>query len=173
MLIEQPDEQETQWILFQVGIFDIEAKNFNISKIKLNTSVTPRQMFVNVTVKEDLASIIAKSIVDPKIIPNRSYTTGEPIAHTFLGHVYNVFNEFGVVFNKNMSALICDYKKVEYSRLGSFQDANPLTQILFNMKEGKLFNDITVEHKAVIYGLLHNHEKITLKQWVENERNKY
>src|SRR3954453_18413187 len=67
-------------------------------------------MFLNVTVKQELASLIAKSIVNPRVLPNKSYVTGEPIAHTFLGHLYEVFNRDGVQFNRDMPALFKEFK---------------------------------------------------------------
>ncbi|PKC61693.1 hypothetical protein RhiirA1_539001 [Rhizophagus irregularis] len=78
-----PSQLTTNWILFQVGIF--VTSTFN----------SPNQfIFLNVTVKDDLASLIVESIINPRFQANCNYVVGEQfIAHTFLGHIYQVFNK--------------------------------------------------------------------------------
>ncbi|CAG8722958.1 7926_t:CDS:2, partial [Racocetra fulgida] len=81
-----------RWILFQVGIFDEEVLKHDISTITTAFNSPNQYIFLNVTVKEDLAQLVAEAIASDKVLPNRNYVVGDFVAHTFLGHVYQVAN---------------------------------------------------------------------------------
>ena len=111
-----PYHQATNWILFQVGIFDVETIHFDISTVTSTFNSSNQFIFLNVTVKEDLASLIVNSIINPRLPVNRNYVVGEFIAHTFLGHVYQVFNK-GIQFNTNLPADISEFDTSNQLRL--------------------------------------------------------
>jgi len=166
-----PSKQATNWILFQVGIFDIETIHFDISTVT-STFNSPNQfIFLNVTVKEDLASLTVDSIMNPKLQPNRNYVVGEFIAHTFLGHVHQVFNK-GIQFNKDQPADISEFDTSNKLRLSGIISARPLPQIIFpncNLQINKLAMELSLQYEANIYKILSNHKRISLKQWVYNK----
>lgn len=86
------DPESMKWILFQVGIFDEEILKNDISTITTAFNSPNQYIFLNVTVKEDLAMLIAETISSDKVLPNRNYVIGDFVAHTFLGHAYQVAN---------------------------------------------------------------------------------
>jgi hypothetical protein len=79
-----------RWILFQVGIFDEEVLKHDMSTITTAFNSPKQYIFLNITVKEDLAQLVAESIVSREIELDRNYVVGDFVAHTFLGHVYQV-----------------------------------------------------------------------------------
>jgi hypothetical protein len=81
-----------RWILFQVGIFDEEVLKHDISTITTAFNSPSQYIFINITVKEDLAQLVVEAIVSKEIELNRNYVVGDFVAHTFLGHVYQVAN---------------------------------------------------------------------------------
>jgi hypothetical protein len=166
-----PSHQATNWLLFQVGIFDIETIHFDISTVT-STFNSPNQfIFLNVTVKEDLASLIVDSIINPKLQPNRNYVVGEFVAHTFLGHVHQVFNK-GIQFNTDLPADISEFDTSNQLRLSGIISARPLPQIIFpnyNLHINKLAMELSLQYGANIYKILSDHKKVSLKQWVYNK----
>ncbi|CAB4436259.1 unnamed protein product [Rhizophagus irregularis] len=165
-----PTQLTTNWILFQVGIFDIETIQFDISTVT-STFNSPNQfIFLNVTVKDDLASLIVESITNPNLQTNRNYVVGEFIAHTFLGHIYQVFNK-GVQLNTNLPADISEFDTSNQLRLSGIISARPLPQIIFpnyNLHINKLAMELSLQYGANIYKILSDHKRISLKQWVYN-----
>ena len=123
-------EHKTNWVLFQVGIFDTETISFDVSKVTSSFNSPNQFIFLNVTVREDLASLITESIINPKLQPNRNYVVGEFIAHTFLGHIYQVFNR-GVQYDMNLPANISEFEITNQLRLSGILSARPLPQIIF------------------------------------------
>jgi hypothetical protein len=87
---DQPDSM--RWILFQVGIFDEEILRNDISTITTAFNSPNQYIFLNITVKEDLSQLVVESIVSKEIEHDRNYVVGEFVAHTFLGHAYQVAN---------------------------------------------------------------------------------
>ncbi|GES77178.1 hypothetical protein GLOIN_2v1800921 [Rhizophagus clarus] len=165
-----PSNLTTNWILFQVGIFDSETIQYDISTVT-STFNSPNQfIFLNVTVKDDLASIIVESITNPRLQANRNYVVGEFIAHTFLGHIYQVFNK-GVQLNTNLPADISEFDTSNQLRLSGIISARPLPQIIFpnyNLQINKLAMELSLQYGASVYKILSNHKRISLKQWVYN-----
>jgi len=166
-----PSKLTTNWILFQVGIFDIETTHFDISTVTSSFNSPNQFIFLNVTVKDDLASLIVESIINPGLQTNRNYVVGEFIAHTFLGHIYQVFNK-GVQLNTNLPADISEFDTSNQLRLSGIISARPLPQILFpnynNSHINKLAMELSLQYGANIYKILSNHKRISLKQWVYN-----
>ncbi|RIA83409.1 hypothetical protein C1645_786445 [Glomus cerebriforme] len=164
-------QHTTNWILFQVGIFDIETIQSDISTVT-STFNSPNQfIFLNVTVKDDLASLIVESIINPKLQTNRNYVVGEFIAHTFLGHIYQVFKK-GVQLNTNLPADISEFDTSNQLRLSGIISARPLPQIIFpnyNLHINKLAMELSLQYGASIYKILLDHKRVTLKQWVYNK----
>ncbi|CAG8562491.1 189_t:CDS:2, partial [Funneliformis mosseae] len=80
----------TRWILFQVGIFDEEILKNDISTVTTAFNSPNQFIFLNITVKEDLAQLIVETIVSREIQLDRNYVVGDFVAHTYLGHVYQV-----------------------------------------------------------------------------------
>lgn len=80
------------WILFQIGIFDEEILKYDVSTITTAFNCPNQYIFLNVTVKEDLAQLVVEVITSRKIQHDRNYVVGDFIAHTFLGHAYQVAN---------------------------------------------------------------------------------
>ncbi|RGB24771.1 hypothetical protein C1646_676108 [Rhizophagus diaphanus] len=165
-----PTQLTTNWILFQVGIFDTETIQFDISTVT-STFNSPNQfIFLNVTVKDDLASLIVESIINPNLQTNRNYVVGEFIAHTFLGHIYQVFNK-GIQLNTNLPADISEFDTSNQLRLSGIISARPLPQIIFpnyNLHINKLAMELSLQYGANIYKILSDHKRISLKQWVYN-----
>lgn len=81
-----------RWILFQTGIFDEDILKYDVSTITTAFNCPHQYIFLNVTVKEDLAQLVVEVITSNKVQPNRNYVVGGFIAHTFLGHAYQVAN---------------------------------------------------------------------------------
>lgn len=81
------------WILFQVGIFDEEILKYDVSTITTAFNCPNQYIFLNVTVKEDLAQLVVEVMTSTKVQADRNYVVGGFIAHTFLGHVYQVAND--------------------------------------------------------------------------------
>jgi hypothetical protein len=81
-----------RWILFQTGIFDDDVLRYDVSAITTAFNCPNQYIFLNVTVKEDLAQLVAEVITSKKVQPYRNYVVGGFIAHTFLGHAYQVAN---------------------------------------------------------------------------------
>ncbi|RIA98875.1 hypothetical protein C1645_748662, partial [Glomus cerebriforme] len=164
-------QHATNWILFQVGIFDIETIQFDISTVT-STFNSPNQfIFLNVTVKDDLASLIVESIINPKLQTNRNYVVGEFIAHTFLGHIYQVFNK-GIQLNTDLPADIIEFDTSNQLRLSGIISAHPLPQIIFpdyNLHINKLAMELSLQYGASIYKILLDHKRVTLKQWAYNK----
>jgi len=161
-------ENKTNWILFQVGIFDAETISFDVSTVTSSFNSPNQFIFLNVTVKEDLASLISESIINPKLQPNRNYVVGEFIAHTFLGHIYQVFNR-GVQYDLNLPANINEFETTNQLRLSGILSARPLPQIIFpnyNLHVNKLSMEISLQYGASIYRIFSDHRRISLKQWV-------
>ncbi|CAI2191135.1 17880_t:CDS:2 [Funneliformis geosporum] len=163
---ESPDKMN--WVLFQVGIFDIESIHFDISTVTSSFNSPNQFIFLNVTVKEDLALLISESIINTNLEPNRNYVVGEFIAHTFLGHIYQVFNK-GVQYDLNLPASINEFETTNQLRLSGIISARPLPQIIFpnhNLNVNKLSMEISLQYGASIYRILSGHRRITLKEWV-------
>jgi hypothetical protein len=96
------------WILFQIGIFDEEILKYDVSTITTAFNCPNQYIFLNVTVKEDLAQLVVEAITSIKIQLDRNYVVGDFIAHTFLGHAYQVANngKNQVMFYKNKKILL-------------------------------------------------------------------
>ncbi|CAG8527103.1 1125_t:CDS:2, partial [Scutellospora calospora] len=113
-----------RWILFQVGIFDEEVLKHDISTITTAFNSPNQYIFLNVTVKEDLAQLVAEAIASDKVLPNRNYVVGDFVAHTFLGHVYQVANN-GMQLDSSMPADISEFETTNQLRLsGITRDRN-------------------------------------------------
>lgn len=97
------------WILFQIGIFDEEILKYDVSTITTAFNCPNQYIFLNVTVKEDLAQLVVEAITSKKIQLDRNYVVGDFIAHTFLGHAYQVANngkKFTICFTKKKFFLL-------------------------------------------------------------------
>ncbi|CAG8730550.1 12081_t:CDS:2, partial [Gigaspora margarita] len=156
-----------RWILFQVGIFDEEVLKHDISTITTAFNSPNQYIFLNVTVKEELAQLIAESISSDKVLPNRNYVVGDFVAHTFLGHVYQVANN-GMQLDNSMPADISEFETTNQLRLSGIVSARPLPRILYpgcSIFFHKLGIEISFQHDATIYRLLKNHKRTPLKDW--------
>ncbi|CAG8544878.1 21627_t:CDS:2 [Dentiscutata erythropus] len=111
-----------RWILFQVGIFDEEVLKHDISTITTAFNSPNQYIFLNVTVKEELAQLVAESIASDKVLPNRNYVVGDFVAHTFLGHVYQVANN-GMQLDNTMPADISEFETTNQLRLSGIVSA--------------------------------------------------
>ncbi|CAG8708301.1 21054_t:CDS:2, partial [Cetraspora pellucida] len=157
-----------RWILFQVGIFDEEVLKHDISTITTAFNSPKQFIFLNVTVKEDLAQLVAESIASDKVLPNRNYVVGDFVAHTFLGHVYQVANN-GMQLDNSMPADISEFETTNQLRLSGIVSARPLPRILYpgcSIFFHKLGIEISFQHDATIYRLLKHHKRTPLKDWI-------
>ncbi|CAG8645991.1 4766_t:CDS:2, partial [Diversispora eburnea] len=122
--------ESMNWILFQVGIFDEEILKNDISTITTAFNSPSQYIFLNVTVKEDLAMLVAETITSEKVLPNRNYVIGDFVAHTFLQHAYQVANN-GMQLDSNMPADISEFETTNQLRLSGIVSARPLPRILY------------------------------------------
>ncbi|CAI2182708.1 20023_t:CDS:2 [Funneliformis geosporum] len=159
------------WILFQVGIFEEEILKHDISTITTAFNSPNQYIFLNVTIKEDLAQLVVESMISRTIQLNRNYVVGDFIAHTFLGHVYQVANN-GMKYNHKMPASITEFETSNQLRLAGIVSARPLPRILYpgcSIFLQKLGIEVSFQHDATIYKILRHHQQITLKQWFLNK----
>ncbi|CAG8600190.1 38332_t:CDS:2 [Gigaspora margarita] len=162
-----PFADKMQWILFQVGLFSDEILKYDISTVTTAFNSPNQFIFINVSVKIDFAQIIAESIVTPKVIPNCNYVVGEFVSHTFLGHIYKVFNQ-GIPFERSMPAEITEFETTNQLRISGIISARPIPKILYPDCDSyihKIGIEISFQHGATIYKILTNHEQVTLRQW--------
>ncbi|CAG8502943.1 8142_t:CDS:10 [Diversispora eburnea] len=159
---------EMKWILFQVGLFAENILNNDISTITTAFNSPSQYIFVNVSVKSDFAKIIAETIINKKVLPDRNYVVGEFVSHTFLGHVYKVFND-GLEFDDMMNYKITDYETTNQLRINGIISPQPMPRILYPSCDSymqKLCIEISFQFEAVIYKILENsHRQETLKDW--------
>ncbi|PKY45604.1 hypothetical protein RhiirA4_542729 [Rhizophagus irregularis] len=156
------------WILFQIGIFDEEILKYDVSTITTAFNCPNQYIFLNVTVKEDLAQLVVEAITSKKIQLDRNYVVGDFIAHTFLGHAYQVANN-GAKFDSKMPATLSEFEITNQLRLTGIVSAQPLPQILYpdsSIYFQKLGIEISFQHAAIIYKILRHHRQITLKEWI-------
>ncbi|CAB4377042.1 hypothetical protein RhiirA5_497997 [Rhizophagus irregularis] len=164
----QPDGM--RWILFQVGIFDEEVLKHDISTITTAFNSPSQYIFINITVKEDLAQLVVEAIVSKEIELNRNYVVGDFVAHTFLGHVYQVANN-GAPLNLHMPADISEFEINNQLRLSGIVSARPLPRILYpgcSIFLHKLGIEVSFQHDAAIYKILKYHRRTSLKEWFRN-----
>ncbi|GBC05616.1 hypothetical protein RclHR1_06310012 [Rhizophagus clarus] len=156
------------WILFQIGIFDEDILKYDVSTITTAFNCPNQYIFLNVTVKEDLAQLTVEAITSRKIQHDRNYVVGDFIAHTFLGHAYQVANN-GAKFDSKMPATLSEFEITNQLRLTGIVSAQPLPQILYpdcSIYFQKLGIEISFQHAATIYKILRHHRQITLKEWI-------
>ncbi|CAG8519284.1 15998_t:CDS:2 [Acaulospora colombiana] len=159
-----------KWVLLQVGIFDEEILKHDISTITTAFNSPNQYIFLNVTVREDLAQLVGEVIVSNRIIPNRNYVVGDFVAHTFLGHAYQAANK-GVEWDFGMPADISEFETNNQLRLSGIVSARPLPKILYpgcSMFFHRLGIEVSFQHDAIIYKLLRHHRRISLKDWIRN-----
>ncbi|CAG8694445.1 10820_t:CDS:2, partial [Acaulospora morrowiae] len=132
-----------QWILFQVGIFDDEVLKHDISTVTTAFNSPNQFIFINVSVKSDFADIVAATIVNKRARPNRNYVVGEFVSHAFLGHVYKVINQ-DLEYDSTMPCEITEFETTNQLRI----------------------SEISFQHGAIIYKMLANHRRVTLREWV-------
>ncbi|POG62022.1 hypothetical protein GLOIN_2v1699732 [Rhizophagus irregularis DAOM 181602=DAOM 197198] len=159
-----------RWILFQVGIFDEEVLKHDISTITTAFNSPSQYIFINITVKEDLAQLVVEAIVSKEIELNRNYVVGDFVAHTFLGHVYQVANN-GAPLNLHMPADISEFEINNQLRLSGIVSARPLPRILYpgcSIFLHKLGIEVSFQHDAAIYKILKYHRRTSLKEWFRN-----
>ncbi|CAG8678615.1 1909_t:CDS:2, partial [Acaulospora morrowiae] len=167
--------ERTQWILFQVGIFADEILKNDVSAVTTAFHSPKQFIFINVSVKSDFSKMIAEVIVNRRIHLNRNYVVGEFVSHTFLGHVYKVFNH-GVAYDGSLPCEISEFEMSNLLRLSGIITSKPIPHILYpdwDIYVCKLSMEISLQHEAIIYKLLNNHQKITLRHWISqitNER---
>ncbi|CAG8723899.1 14177_t:CDS:2, partial [Rhizophagus irregularis] len=103
--------------------------------------------FLNVTVKDDLASLIVESIINPRLQANRNYVVGEQfIAHTFLGHIYQK------PYRESVERPTMNDKTVE-SNIGmdiSYSHRNPLQTAIQN-ELAPPCNDTPLDIRQIYY----------------------
>ncbi|RHZ69734.1 hypothetical protein Glove_279g20 [Diversispora epigaea] len=168
------NHESMDWILFQVGIFDEEILKNDISTITTAFNSPSQYIFLNVTVKEDLAMLVAETITSKRVLPNRNYVIGDFVAHTFLQHAYQVANN-GLQLDFNMPADISEFETTNQLRLSGIVSARPLPRILYpgcSIFFHKLGIEISFQHDAIIYKLLSHHKRISLKSWVQKNHSR-
>ncbi|RIA82116.1 hypothetical protein C1645_788976 [Glomus cerebriforme] len=159
-----------RWILFQVGIFDEETLKHDISTITTAFNSPNQYIFLNITVKEDLAQLVVEVIVSKEVELNRNYVVGDFVAHTFLGHVYQVANN-GVSLDLHMPADITEFEINNQLRLSGIVSARPLPRILYPRCSIFIYNlgiEVSFQHDAAIYKILRYHSRISFKEWIHN-----
>ncbi|CAJ0834632.1 253_t:CDS:2 [Entrophospora sp. SA101] len=124
----QPDHM--YWILFQVGIFDEEILRHDVSTITTAFNNPKQSIFLNITVKDELAQLVVEAIISKKLLADRNYVIGDFVSHTYLGHVYQVVNH-GALFDENMPAEIGEFETSNKLRLSGIVSARPLPRILY------------------------------------------
>ncbi|CAH1763552.1 7763_t:CDS:2 [Entrophospora sp. SA101] len=161
----QPDHM--YWILFQVGIFDEEILRHDVSTITTAFNNPKQSIFLNITVKDELAQLVVEAIISKKLLADRNYVIGDFVSHTYLGHVYQVVNH-GALFDENMPAEIGEFETSNKLRLSGIVSARPLPRILYpgcSIFFHNLGIEISFQHEAIIYKLLNHHKRIPLKDW--------
>ncbi|CAG8637101.1 10184_t:CDS:2 [Cetraspora pellucida] len=156
-----PFADKMQWILFQVGLFSDEILKYDISTVTTAFNSPNQFIFINVSVKIDFAKIVAESVVTPKVKPNCNYVVGEFVSHTFLGHIYKVFNQ-GILFETSMPAEITEFETTNQLRISGIISARPIPKILYPDCDSyihKIGIEISFQHGATIYKILTNHEQ--------------
>ncbi|CAG8542815.1 6022_t:CDS:2 [Acaulospora morrowiae] len=157
------------WVLFQVGIFADEILKNDVSTVTTAFHSPKQFIFINVSVKSDFAQIIANVIVSNKIKLNKNYVVGEFVSHTFLGHIYNVFNQ-GHGYNSRVPCELSEFEMSNLLRLSGIVSSRLLPRIIYpncNVYVWKLCMEVSLQHEAIIYKLLANdHRQITLRDWV-------
>ncbi|CAI2169405.1 19180_t:CDS:2 [Funneliformis geosporum] len=167
--------EATRWILFQVGIFDEEILKNDISTVTTAFNSPNQFIFLNITVKEDLAQLIVESIMSREIELDRNYVVGDFVAHTFLGHVYQVATN-GVRLNLSMPAELSEFEITNALRLSGIVSARPLPRILYpgcSLFFYKLGIEVSFQHDAAIYKILKHHRRTTFKEWIHNKFNDF
>ncbi|CAG8535207.1 3301_t:CDS:2 [Acaulospora colombiana] len=158
---------KTQWILFQVRIFDDEILKHDISTVTTAFNSPNQYIFINVSLKSDFAEIVANTIVTKKAQPNRNYVVGEFVSLTFLGHIYRVINH-GLEYNSKILCEITEFETTNQLRISGLISARPIPRILYPNCDSyvyKLGIEVSFQYGAIIYNML-NHRRVTLRDWV-------
>ncbi|CAG8484729.1 2879_t:CDS:2, partial [Scutellospora calospora] len=156
-----PFNDKMQWVLFQVGLFSDDILKYDISTVTTAFNSPNQFIFINVSVKTDFAKIIAESIVTPKVKPNCNYVVGEFVSHTFLSHLYKVYNQ-GIPFERSMPAEITEFETTNQLRISGIISARPIPKILYPDCDSyihKIGIEISFQHGATIYKILTNHKQ--------------
>ncbi|CAG8578657.1 12099_t:CDS:2 [Acaulospora colombiana] len=170
-----PRTDKMQWILFQVGIFADEVLRNDISAVTTAFHNPKQFIFINISVKSDLAQIIAHVAVSKKVELNRNYVVGEFVSHTFLEHIYKVLNH-GHDYDSKLPCGISEFEMNNSLRLSGTISSRLIPRIIYpdcSFSIWKLCTEISLQHEATIYkSIVDDHKQVTLRDWVLQTINK-